>query len=195
MTENIPPVPPAPQPQGYRPYAPAGVTPGGEAPYGPPQQYGQPPLAHGQSPYQPQHQYASYPGQQYAPTGYPGQTKSKPSGYRIAAGIIGIVLGTWILIPAIAGFSSSSGAFLAFLVLLAGLANITAGILLLINQRGRAKWAPVTLLSTSGAAVLLSLIGLAVDYYGPVLLVTVLPLALPIGILLGLSLAREKRGA
>ncbi|RAX45731.1 hypothetical protein DQ354_07525 [Arthrobacter sp. AQ5-06] len=127
---------------------------------------------------------------------YQGLPKAKSSGFRIAAGIIGIVLGTWVLVPAIAGFSSSDGTvFIAFLILLSGLGNITAGILLLANQRSRTKWAPVTLLSTVGFVLLLSFIGLAVDYYGGALLTTVLILALPICILLGLGLSREKRGA
>lgn len=201
LTENIPPVPTAPQPQSYPPYQAASeAAPGNKAPnastqpYPPTQSYAPAPPDYGQAPYQqPQApQYASYPPQQYASTGYPGQPKA--SGFRITAGIIGIVLGIWILKPAIAGMGSGE-TFPAFLILLAALGNITAGILLLVKQRARSKWAPVTLLSTAGASLVLSLMGLAVDYYGPVLLVTVLPLTIPIGVLLGLGLAKEKRGA
>jgi hypothetical protein len=194
LTENIPPAPTPPQPQSYPPDHVSEAAPGNQAPNPPIQPYAPAPPGYGQAPYQqPQApQYASYPPQQYASTGYPGQPKA--SGFRITAGIIGIVLGIWILKPAIAGMGSGE-TFPDFLILLAALGNITAGILLLVKQRARSKWAPITLLSTAGASLLLSLMGLAVDYYGPVLLVTVLPLTIPIGVLLGLGLAKEKRGA
>ncbi|MFJ5693505.1 hypothetical protein ACIP9X_06585 [Arthrobacter sp. NPDC093125] len=46
--------------------------------------------------------------------------KSKSSGFRVASGIIGIVLGTWLIVPSIAGFASgSSTASMAFLILIA----------------------------------------------------------------------------
>lgn len=95
--------------------------------------------------------------------------------------------------PAIAGMSSGTAPFLGFLILMAGLGNITAGILLLVNKRARTKWAPVTLLSTAGAALLLAVIGLTIDYYGTVPLVTLVPLVTPIAVLLGIGLAKEKR--
>ncbi|WP_426986254.1 hypothetical protein [Pseudarthrobacter sp. Y6] len=197
MTENIPPIPPAPQ--SYPSHALSGVIPGNEPPYGPPQPYTQPPPApYGQQPYG-QPQYAPYPPQQYPPTApwqQTGPSKAKSSGFRVASGIIGIVLGTWLFIPSIAGFNNgSSTAFMAFLILLAALGNITAGILLLVSQRNRTKGAPATSLSTAGFALLLGFIGLVVEYYGAALFVTSLILAAPILIVMGIGLSREKRGA
>jgi hypothetical protein len=154
------------------------------------------PAPHGQQPYA-QPQYAPYPPQQYAPQWQPaGPAKPKSSGFRVASGIIGIVLGTWLLVPSIAGFASgSSTSFMAFLILIAALGNITAGIVLLANQRGRTRGAPITSLSLAGFALLLGFIGLGVEYYGAALLVSSLLLATPILIVMGIGLSREKRGA
>jgi hypothetical protein len=197
LTENIPPVPPAPphphanwpQPgQGsYPSHGPDGPIPGNEPPYGPPQPYTPP--GYGQQPYPPQ-QYTVPQWQLAAPA------KAKSSGYRVAAGIVEIVLGTWLLIPSIAGFSNgSSTAFMAFLVLVAALGNIAAGIVLLANQRGRGQGSPITSLSFAGFALFLGLIGLAVTYFGAALFVSALLLATPVLIVMGIGLSREKRGA
>lgn len=196
MTENIPPIPPAPQydaPRGYPSHGPDGPIPGNAPPYGPPQPYTQaPPTPYGQQPYAPP-QYAPYPpAAQWAPA---GPLKPRSSGFRVAAGIVGIVLGTWLFIPSIAGFSEGSAAFMAFLILVAALGNITAGIVLLANQRGRSQGSPITSLSFAGFALLLGFIGLVVEYYGAALLVTTLLLASPVLIVMGIGLSREKRGA
>lgn len=200
MTENIPPIPPAPQadaPRGYPSHGHGGPIPGNEPPYGPPQPYTQaPPAPYFQQPYAPP-QYAPYPQQQYPPAAQwapAGPLKPKSSGFRVAAGIVGIVLGTWLLMPSIAGFSDGSAAFMAFLILVAALGNVTAGIVLLANQRGRSQGSPITSLSFAGFALLLGFIGLAVDYYGAALLVTTLILAAPVLIVMGLGLAKERRG-
>lgn len=208
MTENIPPVPPAPQPSG-------GLS-GNQPPYGPSQPFAQSaPPGYGQPP-----QYSPYPPQQYAhvstfgpphqythdlsPFGLPhpythtapfGQLRAKSSGFRVAAGIVSIVFGTLLLIPAIAGLRSSDIAFMGLLILLAALGNITCGILLLANQRSRTKWAPVTSMSTAGFALLLGFIGLTIDYYGGPLLVISMLLAAPVLILMGIGLSRENRTA
>jgi hypothetical protein len=122
--------------------------------------------------------------------------KPKASGYRIASGIVGIVLGFWLFIPSIAGFNHDSGTvFLAFLILIAALGNITAGIVLLAYQRGRSQGAPITSLSFAGFALLLGFIGLAVPYFGAALFVTTLILAAPVLIVMGLGLAKERRTA
>lgn len=211
MKENIPPIPPAPQTRGYPSHGPDDPMPGNESPYGPPQAYTQAPPAFGQQQYH-QPQYAPYPPQGYAapgpypqqPVGYyqppaqwapAGPLKPRSSGFRVAAGIVGIVLGTWLFIPSIAGFSEGSATFMAFLILVAALGNITAGIVLLANQRGRSQGSPITSLSFAGFALLLGFIGLVVDYYGAALLVTTLILAAPVLIVLGIGLSREKRGA
>jgi hypothetical protein len=112
----------------------------------------------------------------------------------VASGIIGIVLGTFLLIPAIAGSGGDSPAFMAFLVLIAALGNITAGIVLLANQRGRAPGPLVTSLTLAGFALLLGFGGLAITFYGATLLLFTLLLAAPILIILGIGLSREKRG-
>jgi hypothetical protein len=57
-----------------------------------------------------------------------------PSGFRISPGIIGIVLGAILLMPAIAGFGEGNVVFMAFLILAATLGNITAGIVLLTRR-------------------------------------------------------------
>ncbi|MET4144233.1 hypothetical protein [Arthrobacter sp. UYCo732] len=196
MTENIPPVPPAPQPPSYPVQGPFGPVQGNEPPYGPPQTYAQQaPPAFGQAPYG-QPPYASYSPQQYAPQ---WQTPAKPkmSGLRIAAGIICILLGVFLLLPSLAGLVAGPGdaKFLGFLVLLASLGNITSGILLLINQRNRSKWAPVTSLSTAGFALFLGFVGLMHDYYGVTLFIFSLLLAAPVLILLGIGLALDKKTA
>lgn len=148
--------------------------------FGPPHQY-----THDLSPFGLPHPYAHTP-----PFGLPG---AKSSGFRVAAGIVSIVFGTLLLLPAIAGARSSGIAFMALLILLAALGNITSGILLLAHQRHRTKWAPVTSISTAGFALLLGFIGLTIDYYGGALLVISMLLAAPVLILLGIGLARENR--
>lgn len=193
MTENIPPVPPAPQPQNYPPESP-GAGQGYQTPYPPTQPY-QPAPAYSQG----QHAYAQAPyqqvPQQYARAGYPLQVVPKSSGLRIAAGILGVLLGTWTFVPSIAALSTGTAIALATLILVSGLANITAGILVLVNQRARTRWAAITLLSTAGFTVLLGLFSLRIDYFGGALIFTVLLLAMPIGILLGMALGKEKRPA
>jgi hypothetical protein len=205
LTENLPPIPPAPQnppqaPGGYdqqaypapAQYAAPASYPGHQQAYGPPQggypQQGYPvpgPYA------QPHAGYFQQPGQ-WAPAGPP---KAKSSGYRVAAGIVEIVLGTWLLVPSIAGFQYGDGtAFMAFLVLVAALGNITSGIVLLANQRSRNQGPAVTSLSFAGLALLLGLIGLGVPYFGPALLVSAMILATPVLIVMGIGLTRERRG-
>ena len=84
---------------------------------------------------------------------------------------------------------------MSFLVLVAALGNVTAGIVLLANQRSRNQGQPITSLSLAGFAVLLGLIGLTVPIFGAALLVTSLLLAAPVLIVMGIGLSREKRGA
>lgn len=190
LTENVPPVPPAPEhPHANWPQQGQGTYPS----YGPPQP--QNPPGYGQH----LPQYAPYPPQQYAPAGqWPqaGPPRPKSSGYRVAAGIVEIVLGVWLILPSIAGFGLGGGAaFMGFLALVAALGNIAAGIVLLAHQRNRTQGAPVTSLSFAGLALLLGLIGLSVPYIGGALFVFALVLATPVLIVMGLGLAKEKRTA
>jgi hypothetical protein len=199
LSENVTPEPAVPQPASYPSHAPSGAISGNEPPYGPPQPYAPPaPPAYGQQQYL-QPQYAPYPPpQQYAPAmqWQPGPPRMKSSGYRVASGIVGIVLGAWLIIPSIAGFQQTGGViFMAFLILVAALGNITAGIVLLANQRNRTMGAPVTSLAFAGFAMLLGLLGLVVTYFGIALFVSCLLLATPVLIIMGIGLSRERVGA
>jgi hypothetical protein len=192
MNDSIPPIPPAPQYPGNQ--VPDGYGPPPFAPHPP---AGQPYPQRAQQPYPYQ---APYPQQQYGmyATTAAGWDPNRPksSGFRVAAGIVGIVCGAWFLVPSIAGFSAGrSTAFMAFLILVAALGNITCGIVLLANHRGRSQGAPVTSLSFAGFALLLGLIGLAVAYFGPALFVSALLLATPVLIVMGIGLSRERRSA
>lgn len=172
MPENIPPAPPASQPQGYPPHTPSGAIPGNEPPYNPPQQY--------------------------APMGQYGPPKAKSSGFRIAAGIVSIVLGTFLLVPGIAGFAdfaNDDGVLLTSLILAAGLGNITAGITLLVTQRSRTKWAPLTAIGLAAISILLGIIGMTIEFYTVGLFSIVLILAFPVLVVMGIGLAKEKRRA
>jgi hypothetical protein len=156
------------------------------------------PLGYGQQPYPQATHYNPFQPQQYSPDGQwapPGSPRPKSSGFRVASGIVEIVLGTWLLIPSIAGFQSGPTAFMAFLILVAALGNITAGIVLLANQRGRTQGPPITSLTFAGFALLLGLIGLAVTYFGAALLVSAIALGAPVLIVMGIGLSREKHGA
>ncbi|QDG89074.1 hypothetical protein [Pseudarthrobacter sp. NIBRBAC000502770] len=196
MTENYPPVPPAPQQPDNQPFVAPAQFQGQPPQYnqGLPAQYGQQPYPP-QQPYgQPQYgqpHYAPYPPQQYASQWGQAPAKPKSSGFRIAAGIIGIVLGFFMLIEAGPGFGHN--AFIALLLLIAALGNATAGILLLANQRGTTRGVPITAISFAGFALLSSLMAIAVPYYGGAPLLIDLLLATPVIVLLGIGLSRESR--
>lgn len=195
MTENYPPVPPAPQQPESQPF----VAPGqfqGQAPQdnqAPPAQYGQQPYPqqpYGQQPYG-QPQYAPY-AQQYAPQwSQPAPPKPKSSGFRIAAGILGIVLGFLLLIASIVGFSHNGIA--GFLLLVAALGNITSGIVLLTMQRGTTRGAPITSISFAGFALLAALLG--IPFVGGGAIVFAILLAVPLIVVMALGLSREMRAA
>ncbi|MBT2588553.1 hypothetical protein [Arthrobacter sp. ISL-95] len=175
MTENIPPISPAPTPSSNQAseqgsYAPADY---GQQPYRAPRQ----------QPFAPQ----------YAPAPRPGQPEMKASGRRKAAGIVGIILGILLLLPALVMLEDTHLGVMAFLMFLTALGNITVGILILVKLGARAKWAPVTLLSTSATAVMLGIIGPLLDLFNLALLMISLPLVIPIGLLLGSELAKQKR--
>lgn len=221
LTENYPPVPPAPrQPEGYPQQAPGPVqanqppqypqtapAPYGQQPYaqqapGPvqanqPPQYAQPaPAPYGQQPYpqQPsygQPQYAPYPPQQPTPQWAPAAAKPTSSGFRVAAGIVGIVLGFILLLASGAGFGANSIAGL--LLLIAALGNITSGIVLLTMQRGKTRGAPITSISFAGFALLAAL--MAVPFIGGAVLLFAVIMATPVLVVMGMGLSREMRAA
>jgi hypothetical protein len=177
MNDSFPPIPPAPQQPGSR-------IPKGSAP----PQYARQPY-----PVQSQQPYGAFTKE---PRGSDPE-RPKSSGFRTAAGIVGIVCGAWLLVPSIAGFESGGGtAFVAFLILVAALGNVTAGIILLVNRRQRGQRAPLTSLGFAGLAIALGLVGMAVPYYNsPDLLVSVVALAAPVIIVMGIGLSRERRGS
>lgn len=83
---------------------------------------------------------------------------------------------------------------MALPILVAALGNVAAGIVLLANQRRRSQRAPVAAPVFAGLAMLLGMIGVAVPYYGPALSVSALALAAPVLIVMGIGLAKERRG-
>ncbi|UKA76445.1 hypothetical protein [Arthrobacter sp. FW306-07-I] len=192
MTENIPPVPPAPRPgPSYPSHAPYGPTRGNEPAYGTPQPFNQsPPVLHDNQSQYSHPQYGQAP-LQYASQWYQAAPESKSSGLRVAAGIVGIVLGAFLLFASIAGFGSN--AIAGFLLLVAALGNVTTGIVLLASQRSRTRGVPITTITFAGFALLVSL--LAVPFLGGAVLFFGVLLAAPVVILLSLGLAREKNGA
>ena len=173
MTENIPPAPGQGQPQGS--WQPQGSHP----------QQGH----FNQNP-QPQ------PGTYFQPPGYwvpVGPAMPKSSGYRVAAGIVEIVLGLWLFFPAVLGFRDS-WEVLGFLFLVAALGNLIGGIVLLVKHRDRAPAVPVTSLTFAGLAALLVFVALIADFYGAGLATLTFPVVAPVLIVMSLGLAREKRG-
>jgi uncharacterized membrane protein len=192
MTENIPPIPPAPRSApNYPSRAPSGPIQGNGPTYGAPHHYNQaPPVVGGQ---QPQYSHPAYSETplQYAPQWYPALPTPKSSGFRVAAGIISIVLGAFLLFASMPGFASNP--FAGLFLLMAALGNLTTGIVLLASQRGRTRGAPITSISFAGTALLVAL--LAVPFLGGAVLFFVVLLAAPVIILLGLGLAQEKSDA
>jgi hypothetical protein len=196
MTDNILPVPPAPQqPEGYPQHAPGqfqGNPPSQSYTQAPPPAYGQQPLQqqpYSQQPYG-QSQYPPYPPQPSAPHWNPAAPpKPKSSGFRVAAGIVGIVLGFVLLLASGAGFHAN--AIAGLLLLIAALGNIAAGIVLLAMQRGKTRGAPITSISFAGFALLASL--MAVPFAGGAILFFTVILATPVLVVMGMGLPREMK--
>lgn len=191
MTDSYPPVPPAPQQPDSQPFAASGPFQGQPYNSAPPMQYGQHPYR--QQPYQQQPygqpQYASYPPLQYEPQWGQTAPRLKSSGFRVAAGIVGIVLGFFLLIASIV--ASSYNGFGGFLLLVSALGNITSGIVLLAMQRGRGRGAPITAISFAGFALLVSF--LSTTYIGAGAMVFAILLGTPVLVVMGLGLSREMK--
>jgi uncharacterized membrane protein HdeD (DUF308 family) len=200
MTENqnIPPVPPAypnRPPQSYG-QAPSGYGQGYEQPYPNQQGYGYP--QHQQQPYPGQPAYGQNP---YAQSAYqqPGVMGPKSSGFRVASGIVTLVLGVWALLASIAGgrMYADYDAYVPAMVftvlfLLLGLGLLAGGIVLLVKRRGRKPLVPLVVLGLAATACIVSVISTARDLYGVAPTVITFLLALPIFIVMGIGLAREK---
>jgi peptidoglycan/LPS O-acetylase OafA/YrhL len=147
-----------------------------------------------------QPQYAPYPPQQYAPVAQPWPPGPKSSGYRVASGIVAIVLSLFELIffanSAYMAATWSVGAYITTAVVLAilGLGTLTTGIVLLAQHRRRNRITPTVLMALSASAILAAAVLLAGEFYGPPFLILSVLLGLPILIVLGIGLSKEKRG-
>lgn len=199
LTENTPPVPPAPEhPYANWPQPGQGQNYPSHGPYGPPQPYTPPGYVqqpqYAYPPQQGQYQAQPYPqhyGQPYGQQGWGGPQKPG-NGMRTASGVLTIVMGAWTLLCAFSGFGGGKPGLATFLFLTA-LAAVTAGILVLTLRRN--KGVQIFALTSSGLAALLALIGPLADYYGIVLPFTLLPLAATATIFSAISLSRENRRA
>lgn len=171
--QNLPPAPPPypsqpPQaPPYHQSYAPAQPT------------YAQPPYQQ-PSQGQPAYGYTSYPAQPFMQSGPPS------SGYRVASGIVGIVLGVWLFFSFLVGVSLQQQAVL-LLTLLACLGSIAAGIVVLVKHRRRGRAEPIVLICVAGVALLFSF-----GTFGQFLFTFLL--STPIFIVMGIGLAREAKG-
>lgn len=165
----------------------------GQQPHGQiiPPNYGGPPTYY-QGSVPPQQN--AYPQHPYAPNPYPGhafaQSQNPPversSGYRLSAGIVGIVLGAWLFLSFLIGVSFQQGAVL-LMTLVSCFGAIAAGIVLLVQQRRRGRAAPIVMICVAGVALLFSF-GSFGQFFFTFLLTT------PIFIVMGIGLAREARG-
>lgn len=161
-----------------RNYPPPGSQ-GPAQPY-PPQGYGYPPGLYG-----PPNQGYSYHAH-FAPS----------SGHRVAAGVLGIVLGLFEFIgvasnASLAGLFPGLG-FVAFLCLMAAIGCITNGIILLAKHRGRKNSVPILLLVFCSLAILTSFLPIAVASVDVLTLLITLGLGVPAIILLSKTLNRER---
>jgi hypothetical protein len=143
-----------------------------------------------------------YPDKQQAPAGQwvpSGPPLPKSSGYRVASGIVAIVLGCWLFIASMASFASnyfSSGlvTLMSLLFLVAALGNLTSGIVLLAKNRSRLRAAPVTVLTFAALPLLLGLAGFFGGYtYSILVVASSLIFSVPVFIVMGIGLSREKR--
>lgn len=203
MTENTPPIPPAPQ-------HPEQPQPG----YGPPApvNYGPPPGYYQQAPQgQPQPTYTQPPAHLYPPQqGYPQpQQYGQPQGQWVSpapaapvstvgtktfAGVMLLVLSAWLYMAAMSGFGNSKPVMPVFVLLIA-FAATTAGVLVLVNRKNRRSGALITALSVAGATMFLALVSIAADYFGPLMMLMGLIFSVPIVILTVLALSRDRAAA
>ena len=101
------------------------------------------------------------------------------------------MLGFFLMMGSSAGFSANSIAGL--LLLLAGLGNITTGIVLLAMQRGTTRGAPITSITFAGFALLAAL--LAIPFTGGAIIFVTVLLATPVLVVMGIGLSREMKEA
>lgn len=141
-------------------------------------------------------QYVPYPSaEQFAPAGQwvpAGPADPRPSGYRVASGIVAIVLGVWLFIQFLTGVSVGAG-FAAVLVLMAAFGTLASAIVLLAKQCGRLRAAPVALLGWTLFSLMVSfIVATGVGFHRGTLIAPLL--AATVLIVMGTGLSREKRG-
>ena len=125
----------------------------------------------------------------------------KSSGYRVASGIIAIALGGFLLlISSILVYQAFTyglvgGVLVAVLTVVAGFGNLISGILLLVQHRSRRRSAPTAVLTFAALPLLPALISIVGEVGVPVLSVVSVVLAIPLFVVMGIGLTKEKRGA
>lgn len=143
-----------------------------------------------------------YQPPQYVPAGqvYILRPQKGPvSGLRVAAGIVAIALGLLEYVEftyaEIIGRVAELGGytFLACVFLAAALGNVTCGIILLAKSRTRGRAVPIVLTVFTVLTIPLGVADWAYIGYNPVVLLVTCTLAVPVLILLGLALTKEKR--
>lgn len=179
MTENTS---SAPQPNSYPSHRPDGPAHGNEPPYGPPQ---------------------PHPGMQAPPGQWVYQMaappKPKSSGYRVAAGVVAIVLSLVELLL----FGNAVSMMSLFVIpvyvtaavahFILGVGTMTAGIVLLAQHRRRGRKAPVSLLALAALTVLAAMVLVVGEVQSQIVLIVSSLLAVTVLIVLGIGFLKEKR--
>lgn len=130
-----------------------------------------------------------------------GPQLPKSSGYRVATGVLVIGLGCFLLLVSLfmvryaIEYEYTLATVMAVSTVIAALVNLTSGILLLVNHRGRGRGAPVTVLAAAALPLLLTAIGVIGEAAFQGVLVMSSVLAIPVFVVMGIGLAKEKRGA
>lgn len=141
--------------------------------------------------------------QQYAPAGYwvpGGPPRPKSSGFRVAAGIIAIVQGCALMLPAfLASQYSIEASYPAAIVaalfsLTAAIGNLTCGIVLLAKHRSRRRGAPIAVLFFAAFTLLIGLCSILFGMLYAFLLILPAIFSIPTIIVMGIGLAKEKPG-
>lgn len=141
--------------------------------------------------------------QYYPPAGSwvpPGPPLPESSGYRVAAGVIAIVHGSILLTPSLAlvGFAMREGqpaaSALVFVALAAAVGNLISGIVLISRGCRRGRAAPAAVMACAAFPAILGVAGFALGHFHAVLLTFSLIFAVPVAIILGVGLVKEKRG-
>ncbi|HEX9227667.1 MAG TPA: hypothetical protein VF885_13600 [Arthrobacter sp.] len=130
-----------------------------------------------------------------------GPQLPKSSGYRVASGILAVALGGFLLlISSVLAYQAFTyglvgGVLVAVLTIAAGLGNLISGIVLLVQHRSRRGSAPKAVLAFAALPLLPALISIIGEVGAPILSVVSVVLAVPLFVVMGIGLAKEKRGA